>query len=117
MSWLRYASFRRVFSRLYAMFDPIDLVTGLEKRELTAHLAGNCDPFYIRPIKKGPGTFRRPNLIPSVNPCRLVACSCSPFDHHVEFMWLFNDRPKRCGCGHWFELCPVTAITPPHHVK
>ncbi|CAH0677807.1 unnamed protein product [Spodoptera exigua] len=103
--------FRRTGSRLYAgMHDPLDHVTGLEKRELLAHLAGDCDPFRIMSIKKGPGTRERPNLIPSSNDKRLVACSCSPCDNHLEFMWLHLGCPKRCGCGYWFELCPVAPL-------
>ncbi|KAH9632016.1 hypothetical protein HF086_016576 [Spodoptera exigua] len=58
----------------------------------------------------GPGTRERPNLIPSSNDKRLVACSCSPCDNHLEFMWLHLGCPKRCGCGYWFELCPVAPL-------
>lgn len=41
-------------ARVYgSMHDPLDLVTGIERRELLAHLAGDCDPFRIMAIKKG----------------------------------------------------------------
>ncbi|KOB65725.1 Cytochrome c oxidase, subunit VB [Operophtera brumata] len=35
------------------MHDHIDHVTGIEKREFLAHMAGNCDPWRILAIKKG----------------------------------------------------------------
>lgn len=36
-----------------AFHNPIDHVTGIKKRELLAHLAGDCDPFHILAIKRG----------------------------------------------------------------
>lgn len=55
MWWCRPArGFARTGVRVYGqMHDPLDHVTGIEKRELLAHLAGDCDPFRIRSIKKG----------------------------------------------------------------
>ncbi|KOB65724.1 Cytochrome c oxidase, subunit VB [Operophtera brumata] len=98
-------------ARLYGeMHDHIDHVTGLEKREFLAHMAGNCDPWRILAIKKGPGTRERPNLIPSCNESRLMCCHCTPHDNHLEFMWLHQGCPKRCGCGFWFELCPIAPM-------
>ncbi|XP_028158588.1 cytochrome c oxidase subunit 5B, mitochondrial-like [Ostrinia nubilalis] len=99
---------RRAGARLYGAFhDPLDHVTGIEKKELLAHLAGNCDPFHILAIKRGPGTRERPNLMPSANPSRLMACLCNEHVMHLEYMWLHQGVPKRCGCGYWFVLCPV----------
>lgn len=43
----------RFFSNESPMHDPLDHVTGIEKRELLAHMAGDCDPFRIMSIKKG----------------------------------------------------------------
>ncbi|KAG6456092.1 cytochrome c oxidase subunit 5B, mitochondrial [Manduca sexta] len=101
----------RVGVRVYGqMHDPLDHVTGLEKRELLAHLAGDCDPFRMLSIKKGPGTRERPNLIPSANAARLICCHCNESVNHLEFMWLHQGEPKRCGCGYWFELCPVAPL-------
>ncbi|XP_063622863.1 cytochrome c oxidase subunit 5B, mitochondrial-like [Cydia splendana] len=98
-------------TRLYSAFhDPIDLVTGLEKRELLAHLAGECDPFRILSFKRGPGTRERPNLVPSAFCQRLVGCKCHPDTYHIEWMWLHASEPKRCACGYWFELCPIAPI-------
>ncbi|XP_028031125.1 cytochrome c oxidase subunit 5B, mitochondrial-like [Bombyx mandarina] len=92
------------------LIDPLDLLTGIEKRELLAHLAGDCDPFRILSIKKGPGTRERPNLIPSSNSSRLICCHCTESDNHLKFMWLHQGDPKRCGCGYWFELCPIAPL-------
>ncbi|XP_075984932.1 cytochrome c oxidase subunit 5B, mitochondrial-like [Anticarsia gemmatalis] len=109
MSWLRpVGCLRRACSRLYGMFSPIDLATGLEKRELLAHLAGNYDPYYILPIKKGQGTKKRPNLIPSANSYRIVACQCHNGANCLNYTCLHLGHPKRCYCGHWFQLYTVS---------
>ncbi|CAG9112749.1 unnamed protein product [Plutella xylostella] len=90
--------------------DPLDHVTGIEKRELLAHLAGDCDPFRILMVPRGPGTYSRPNLMPSAFSKRLVGCVCNEHQMHVEWMWLYQGEPRRCGCGHWFELCPTAPL-------
>ncbi|KAJ2954801.1 hypothetical protein O0L34_g3108 [Tuta absoluta] len=102
----------RHMTRGYAgkFHDPLEHATGIEKRELLAHLAGDCDPFRIMPIKRGPGTRDRPNLVPSAFCSRLVGCSCNPDQNHIEYMWLHQGVPKRCGCGYWFELCPIAPL-------
>ncbi|XP_050681233.1 cytochrome c oxidase subunit 5B, mitochondrial-like [Leptidea sinapis] len=100
----------RVVGRRYCFHDTLDQLTGIEKRELLAHLAGDCDPFRMLAIKKGPGTWQCPNLIPSANDKRLVCCLCDPNDMHVKFMWLHKNQPKRCYCGFWFMLCPVAPL-------
>ncbi|CAH0402385.1 unnamed protein product [Chilo suppressalis] len=102
---------RQAGTRVYGQFhDPLEHVTGIEKRELLAHLAGDCDPFRIMAIKRGPGTRERPNLIPSANQQRLLGCKCNDHVMHIEYMWLHMGVPKRCGCGYWFELCPVAPL-------
>ncbi|XP_026761328.2 cytochrome c oxidase subunit 5B, mitochondrial-like [Galleria mellonella] len=112
MWWTRTATQLRRFNvRSYgALHDPLDHVTGIQKRELLAHLAGECDPFRIMAIKRGPGTCERPNLIPSAYASRLMGCICHPDQNHAEYMWLHQGVPKRCGCGYWFELCPVAPL-------
>ncbi|XP_060805938.1 cytochrome c oxidase subunit 5B, mitochondrial-like [Amyelois transitella] len=111
MWWRKLPSLKRVGARVYGMFhDNLDHITGIEKREYLAHLAGDCDPFRILAIKRGPGTAERPNLIPSSNPSRLMGCICHPDIMHVEYIWLHQGVPKRCGCGYWFELCPVAPL-------
>ncbi|XP_052744384.1 cytochrome c oxidase subunit 5B, mitochondrial-like [Bicyclus anynana] len=102
---------QRARSRIYGtMHEPLDHVTGIQKRELLAHLAGECDPFRIMPIKKGPGTYECPNLIPSAFASRLVGCVCKPHAMHIEWMWVHMGWPRRCGCGYWFELCPIVPL-------
>ncbi|XP_041982863.1 cytochrome c oxidase subunit 5B, mitochondrial-like [Aricia agestis] len=102
----------RASARAYTtwMPDPLEHATGKEKRELLAHMAGNCDPFHIMSIKRGPGKKDCPNIIPSAFNKRLVGCVCHPHASHVEYMWLHEGQPKRCGCGHWFQLCRVPAL-------
>ncbi|CAH4027655.1 cytochrome c oxidase subunit 5B, mitochondrial-like [Pieris brassicae] len=97
----------RVYGQLH---DTLDQLTGIEKKEILAHLAGDCDPFRMMSIKKGPGTWECPNLIPSAHSQRLLACLCHPEDMHLEYMWLHQGCPKRCGCGYWFQLCPVASF-------
>ncbi|XP_034836070.1 cytochrome c oxidase subunit 5B, mitochondrial-like [Maniola hyperantus] len=102
---------QRAGSRIYGtMHDTLDQLTGIEKRELLAHLAGECDPFRIMSIKRGPGTRECPNLIPSAYSSRLVGCVCHPDTMHIEYMWVHMGWPRRCGCGYWFELCPVAPL-------
>lgn len=61
---------------LTEMNDELDHATGIEKRELLAHLAGNDDPFHMKPIKRGPSTKDKPTLIPSAFEARIVGCIC-----------------------------------------
>lgn len=58
------------------MNDPLDHATGVEKRELLANLAGNDDPFHMKPIKRGPSTKDKPTLVPSAFEARIIGCIC-----------------------------------------
>nr|CAD7406371.1 unnamed protein product [Timema cristinae] len=86
------------------MPDPMELATGLEKRELLARAAGIEHPFDQKLFKRGPGTKDSPNLIPSAFEARMVGCICEPEATHINWMWLHKGYPKRCSCGHWFQL-------------
>lgn len=86
------------------MGDPLEHATGLEKRELLAKLAGNDNPFDLRVIKRGPGTKDQPTEIPSAFDARLIGCICEEDSTNVTWMWLHQGTPKRCECGHWFNL-------------
>ncbi|XP_046972343.1 cytochrome c oxidase subunit 5B, mitochondrial-like [Vanessa cardui] len=102
---------RKNGSRMYGAFhDTLDQLTGIEKKELLAHLSGDCDPFRMLSIKKGLGTWECPNLIPSAFCKRLVGCVCYPETNHIEYIWLHQGVPKRCGCGYWFVLCPIAPL-------
>nr|CAH7718647.1 unnamed protein product [Callosobruchus chinensis] len=96
------SSFR--YSSKVTMGDPIEHATGLEKRELLAKVAGNDNPFDLRVIKRGPGSKTQPNEIPSAFDSRLVGCICEEESTCINWMWLHKGEPKRCECGHWFNL-------------
>ncbi|XP_014294360.1 cytochrome c oxidase subunit 5B, mitochondrial [Halyomorpha halys] len=93
-------------SRILAtnMADPLEHATGLEKRELLARVAGNDNPFDFRVLKRGPGTRDCPNQVPSSFDSRLVGCICEEEASSIQWMWLHQGCPRRCACGHWFQL-------------
>ncbi|KAF7273211.1 cytochrome c oxidase subunit 5B, mitochondrial-like [Rhynchophorus ferrugineus] len=92
------------FSSKVTFGDPVEHATGLEKRELLAKVAGNENPFDMRVIKRGAGTKAQPNEIPSAFDARLVGCVCEEESTSINWMWLHKGEPKRCECGHWFNL-------------
>ncbi|XP_023015501.1 cytochrome c oxidase subunit 5B, mitochondrial [Leptinotarsa decemlineata] len=94
----------RFASAKVPMGDPLEHATGLEKRELLAKVAGNEDPFDVKVLKRGAGTKAQPNEIPSAFEARLVGCICEEDATCITWMWLHKGEPKRCECGHWFNL-------------
>jgi cytochrome c oxidase subunit 5b len=90
--------------------DPLDLATGIEKKEMLLRLAGNDDPYNLKSIKRGVGTKETPNEIPSAFEARIVGCVCEEDSSHVKWMWLHAGEPKRCFCGHWFKLVYKEAL-------
>ncbi|KAH0535527.1 cytochrome c oxidase subunit 5B, mitochondrial-like [Cotesia glomerata] len=92
------------------MPDPMDLATGLEKRELLAYQSGNDDPFMMKGIIRGPGTKDQPNEVPSAFNSRIVGCICEEDSTSILWMWLHSGIPRRCKCGHWFKLVKKTPI-------
>ncbi|XP_026477013.1 cytochrome c oxidase subunit 5B, mitochondrial-like [Ctenocephalides felis] len=86
------------------MPDIMEHATGIEKRELQAIAAGNDDPFDMKVIKRNAGTQQEPNLIPSAFESRIVGCICEEDATAVKWMWLHQNSPRRCECGHWFKL-------------
>uniref|UniRef100_T1I6C0 Uncharacterized protein n=1 Tax=Rhodnius prolixus TaxID=13249 RepID=T1I6C0_RHOPR len=102
-----FASIQRIFSsanKLASMADPVEHATGLEKRELLAKVAGIENPFDMKVLKRGPGTKDCPNQVPSAFDARLLGCICNEDATSVQWMWLQQGTPKRCHCGHWFQL-------------
>ncbi|XP_055328927.1 cytochrome c oxidase subunit 5B, mitochondrial-like [Paramacrobiotus metropolitanus] len=93
--------------------DPLDLATGLEKKELLARAAGNEDPFQINAIKRGPGTREQPTKVPSMLDDRIIGCVCNEDSLYISYMTVYKGEPKRCECGHWFELVPGQGIEHP----
>lgn len=43
------------------LLHPLDLLTGVAKKELLAHMAGDCDPWKMMPIKGG--SFKKNKFI------------------------------------------------------
>ncbi|XP_026818077.1 cytochrome c oxidase subunit 5B, mitochondrial-like [Rhopalosiphum maidis] len=84
--------------------DPLDLATGIEKKEMLLRLAGNDDPYNLKAIKRGVSTRDQPTLVPSAFEARIVGCVCEEDASHVKWMWLHSGEPKRCFCGHWYKL-------------
>lgn len=58
------------------MPDPLDLCTGLQKKEILAFMEGKCDPYHMDVIKRGSGTKENPTLIPSAFNGRIIGCIC-----------------------------------------
>ncbi|KAK9496643.1 hypothetical protein O3M35_013082 [Rhynocoris fuscipes] len=87
-----------------SMPDPVEHATGLEKRELLAKISGVDNPFDMRVLKRGPGTKDCPNQVPSAFDSRILGCICHEEATTIRWMWLHKEQPKRCQCGHWFQL-------------
>ncbi|CAH1397298.1 unnamed protein product [Nezara viridula] len=108
--WMRFPMFSRRFSLFSSglakktMADPVDHATGLEKKELLARISGNDNPFDLRVLKRGSGCRDSPNMIPSSFDARLVGCVCDEDSTSLQWMWLHQGCPRRCACGHWFQL-------------
>ncbi|XP_034947127.1 cytochrome c oxidase subunit 5B, mitochondrial-like [Chelonus insularis] len=84
--------------------DPLEIATGLHKKELLAYKEGNMDPFDVKVAKRGEGTKENPNLVGSCFDSRIVGCICEEDSTSIVWMWLHSDTPRRCFCGHWFKL-------------
>lgn len=53
---------------------------------------------------RGPATKDNPCLVQSFMDKRIVGCICQEDQTHVCYMWVHENDPKRCECGHWFKL-------------
>ena len=49
-------------------------------------------------------TKENPNIVNAMDTFRMVGCVCNENDTAIKWMWLVEGQPKRCGCGHWFQL-------------
>jgi len=54
--------------------------------------------------QRGKGTKEEPNIVDAMASYRMMGCVCNEGDTHIKWMWIFEGKPKRCGCGYWFEL-------------
>ncbi|XP_040565126.1 cytochrome c oxidase subunit 5B, mitochondrial isoform X1 [Lepeophtheirus salmonis] len=86
------------------MSDPKFHATGLEKYEILAAEAGNDDPFFLRAKHIVKATKEEPHIVDALDEYRMVGCLCNEHDTNIKWMWLFENKPKRCRCGHWFKL-------------
>ncbi|XP_059088402.1 cytochrome c oxidase subunit 5B, mitochondrial-like isoform X2 [Tigriopus californicus] len=93
-----------VIKKDYVMADPLDHATGVEKFELLAKKEGNDDPFFLRSKPRGKGTKDDPTIVNALDTYRMVGCVCSKTDTNIKWMWLYENKPKRCECGYWFQL-------------
>jgi cytochrome c oxidase subunit 5b len=84
--------------------DPLELATGMEKKEMLMRLAGNDDPFTIKSLKFVKNSKDKPIEIPSAFEARIIGCDCDEDASHVKWMWVHEGEKKRCSCGHWFTL-------------
>ncbi|XP_033217829.1 cytochrome c oxidase subunit 5B, mitochondrial-like [Belonocnema kinseyi] len=91
--------------------DPLELATGLEKKELLARLAGNDDPYMCRPIAKRESSRENPIIVESAFDSRLVGCICHEDQTYICYFHVLEGEPSRCECGFWFKLCRKTPIT------
>ncbi len=66
--------------------------------------SGSYDPFFMKASKRGQGTRQEPNVVNSLDSFRCIGCICNEGDTHINWMWLYEGKPKRCECGYWFEL-------------
>ncbi len=62
------------------------------------------DPFFLKMTKRGKGTKEEPNIVNAMDSYRMVGCLCNEGDTHINWMWVYEGRPKRCECGYWFKL-------------
>ncbi len=58
----------------------------------------------MKMCKRGKGTKEDPNIVNAMDSYRMVGCICNEGDTHINWMWVFEGKPKRCECGHWFKL-------------
>lgn len=59
---------------------------------------------------RGPATKDNPCLVPAFEDKRVVGCICQEDQTHICYMWVHQEEPKRCECGHWFKCVPATDL-------
>ncbi|CAF0942271.1 unnamed protein product [Rotaria sordida] len=85
--------------------NPWDVILNKRRFEYAMKFKGYDDPFDMMPVKRiENSTAENPNLLPSCNDKRLMACICNEDVYHLKWMHLHRGEPKRCYCGHWFKL-------------
>ncbi|CAF0826888.1 unnamed protein product [Rotaria sp. Silwood1] len=85
--------------------NPWDVILNKRRFEYAMKFKGYDDPFDMMPVKRiANSSADNPNLLPSCNDKRLMACICNEDVYHLKWMHLHRGEPKRCYCGHWFKL-------------
>ncbi|CAF3412510.1 unnamed protein product [Rotaria socialis] len=85
--------------------NPWDVILNKRRFEYAMKFKGYDDPFDMMPVKRiENSSAENPNLLPSCNDKRLMACICNEDVYHLKWMHLHRGEPKRCYCGHWFKL-------------
>ncbi|UJR10442.1 hypothetical protein I4U23_014646 [Adineta vaga] len=80
--------------------NPWDIILNKRRFEYAMKFKGYDDPFDMMPVKRiANSTSENPNLLPSCNDKRLMACICNEDVYHLKWMHLHRGEPKRCYCG------------------
>ncbi len=70
----------------------------------------------MKAFARGKGTRDEPNIVNAMDAFRIVGCHCNSTDTHINWMVVFDGKPKRCECGYWFKLkrheAPTEATLP-----
>lgn len=93
---------------------------GLERYEILCRMEGKDpweDSVSYYPRAKGFGTKANPVPVPSIFDRRLVGCICDEDTAQMQYFWLYKGEPKRCFCGHFFQLKEISADDFPQYPK
>jgi cytochrome c oxidase subunit 5b len=58
----------------------------------------------MKAIARSAGTKENPTIINALENYRMVGCHCQEGDTNIKWMWVYENKPKRCECGYWFKL-------------
>ncbi|XP_062622337.1 cytochrome c oxidase subunit 5B, mitochondrial-like [Saccostrea cucullata] len=91
---------------------------GLERFEILCEMEGK-DPFENKTYIKQPGfgTKANPHIVPSVFDRRLVGCICDEDTAQMQYFWLYKGEPKRCWCGHFFQIKEIDGSEFPEYPR
>ncbi|RZF33821.1 hypothetical protein LSTR_LSTR010369 [Laodelphax striatellus] len=84
--------------------ETMSVLTGLEKKEIEANIAGKDDRFEVQTLKRGDNSREAPIAIRSVYKSRVIGCICTDESTAIQWMWLKRGAPQQCACGHYFQL-------------
>ena len=64
---------------------------------------GVDDAYEPKIVKQTYGSKEQPNLVPIRSERRLIACTCSPAEPQLHYMWLNRGARVQCPCEKWFK--------------